>query len=94
MSLYYQPNDFETAEYAARQSGTKQASRYRMNVDINKAGGEVYAERNLITQEEVYYIHPNTLMMLPSRVAMAKMPGRLAEIIHTAWVAVEPAYLD
>ena len=94
MSLYYQPNDFETAEYAARQSGTKQASRYRMNVDINKAGGEVYAERNLITQEEVYYIHPNTLMMLPSRVAMAKMPGRLAEIIHTAWVPVEPAYLD
>ena len=94
MSLYYQPNDFETAEYAARQSGTKQASRYRMNVDINKAGGEVYAERNLITQEEVYYIHPNTLMMLPSRVAMAKMPGRLAEIIHTAWVAVEPPYLD
>ena len=94
MSLYYQPNDFETAEYAARQSGTKQASRYRMNVDINKAGGEVYAERNLITQEEVYYIHPNTLMMLPSRVAMAKMPGRLAEIIHTSWVPVEPAYLD
>ncbi len=94
MSLYYQPNDFETAEYAARQSGTKQASRYRMNVDINKAGGEVYAERNLITQEDVYYIHPNTLMMLPSRVAMAKMPGRLAEIIHTAWVAVEPGYLD
>ena len=94
MSLYYQPNDFETAEYAARQSGTKQASRYRMNVDINKAGGEVYAERNLITQEDVYYIHPNTLMMLPSRVAMAKMPGRLAEIIHTAWVAVEPGYLE
>ena len=94
MSLYYQPNDFETAEYAARQSGTKQASRYRMNVDINKAGGEVYAERNLITQEEVYYIHPNTLMMLPSRVAMAKMPGRLAEIVHTSWVAVEPAYMD
>ena len=94
MSLYYQPNDFETAEYAARQSGTKQASRYRMNVDINKAGGEVYAERNLITQEEVYYIHPNTLMMLPSRVAMAKMPGRLAEIIHTSWVAVEPDYMD
>ena len=94
MSLYYQPNDFETAEYAARQSGTKQASRYRMNVDINKAGGEVYADRNLITQEDVYYIHPNTLMMLPSRVAMAKMPGRLAEIIHTAWVAVEPTYLD
>ena len=94
MSLYYQPNDFETAEYAARQSGTKQASRYRMNVDINKAGGEVYAERNLITQEDVYYIHPNTLMMLPSRVAMAKMPGRLAEIIHTSWVAVEPAYMD
>ena len=94
MSLYYQPNDFETAEYAARQSGTKQASRYRMNVDINNAGGEVYADRNLITQEDVYYIHPNTLMMLPSRVAMAKMPGRLAEIIHTAWVAVEPGYLD
>ena len=94
MSLYYQPNDFETAEYAARQSGTKQASRYRMNVDINKAGGEVYAERNLITQEEVFYIHPNTLMMLPSRVAMAKMPGRLAEIVHTSWVAVEPAYMD
>ena len=94
MSLYYQPNDFETAEYAAKQSGTKQASRYRMNVDINKAGGEVYADRNLITQEDVYYIHPNTLMMLPSRVAMAKMPGRLAEIVHTSWVAVDPAYLD
>ena len=91
MSLYYQPNDFDTAEYAARQSGTKQANRYRMNVDINRAGGEIYAERNLITQEEVYYIHPNTLMMLPSKVAMVKMPGRLAEIIHTAWVAVEPA---
>ena len=94
MSLYYQPNDFETAEYAARQSGTKQASRYRMNVNINKAGGEVYDERNLITQEDVYYIHPNTLMMLPTRVAMAKMPGRLAEIIHTSWVPVEPAYTD
>ncbi len=94
MSLYYQPNDFETADYAARQSGTKQASRYRMNVDINKAGGETYADRNLITQEDVYYIHPNTLMMLPSRVAMAKMPGRLAELVHTYWVAVEPAYLD
>ena len=94
MSLYYQPTDFETAEYAAQQSGTKQASRYRMNVDINKAGGEVYAERNLITQEDVYYIHPNTLMMLPARVAMTKMPGKLAEIIHTAWVPVEPAYLE
>ena len=94
MSLYYQPNDFETAEYTARQSGTKQASRYRMNVDINKAGGEVYAERNLITQEDVYYIHPNTLMMLPARVAMAKMPGQLAEIIHTSWVPVESAYMD
>ncbi|MDE0154630.1 MAG: TraM recognition domain-containing protein [Gammaproteobacteria bacterium] len=94
MSLYYQPNDFETADYAARQSGTKQASRYRMNVDINRAGGEVYADRNLITQEDVYYIHPNTLMMLPSRVAMAKMPGRLAEIVHTSWVAVDPIYLD
>ena len=94
MSLYYQPNDFETAEYAARQSGTKQASRYRMNVDINKAGGEVYGERNLITQEDVYYIHPNTLMMMPARVAMAKMPGRLAEIVHTSWVPVESAYMD
>ena len=94
MSLYYQPTDFETAEYAAKQSGTKQASRYRMNVDINKAGGEVYADRNLITQEDVYYIHPNTLMMLPARVAMAKMPGRLAEIIHTCWVEADPACLD
>ena len=75
MSLYYQPNDFETAEYAARQSGTKQASRYRMNVDINKAGGEVYAERNLITQEDVYYIHPNTLMMLPSQGSHGKDAG-------------------
>ena len=94
MSLYYQPTDFETAEYAAKQSGTKQASRYRMNVDINKAGGEVYADRNLITQEDVYYVHPNTLMMLPSRVAMAKMPGQLAQIVHTSWVEADPAYLD
>ena len=94
MSLYYQPTDFETAEYAAKQSGTKQATRYRMNVDINKAGGEVYADRNLITQEDVFYIHPNTLMMLPSRVAMARMPGQLAEIVHTCWVAVDPAYMQ
>lgn len=93
-SLYYQPNDFETAEYAARQSGVKQASRYRMNVNINKLGGEVYDERNMITQEDAYYIHPNTLMMLPPRVAMLKTPGQAAEIIHSCWAPVEPVYLD
>ena len=94
MSLYYQPSDFETAEYAAQQSGTRQASRYRMNININKAGGEVYDERNMITQEDAYYIHPNTLMMLPARVAMLKMPGKLAEIVYTSWVSVDPDYID
>lgn len=92
MSLYYQPNDFETADYAARQSGTKQASRYRMNVDINLAGGEVYGQRNLITQEEVSHIHPNTLLMMPPGVVMVKLPGKPAEIIHTSWVPLAPAH--
>lgn len=94
MSLYYQPNDFETAEYAAQQSGTRQASRYRMNIDINKAGGESYADRNVITQEDTYYIHPNTLLMMSPRVSMLKRPGSLAEILYTSWVNIDPEYLD
>ena len=48
-----------------------------MNVDINLAGGEVYGQRNLITQEEVV---PRTPQYpdddAPPEWAMVKLPGQ------------------
>ena len=88
-AVYYQAADFATAEYAAEQTGTRQVSRYRFNVNQNLLGGETYADKHMITQEEQAYISPNTLMMLPERVAVHKRPNQLAELLYTAWINVK-----
>ena len=75
-AIYYQAADFETAEYAAEQTGTRQVSRYRFNVKQNVMGGETYTDRHMITQEDQPFINPNTLLMLPERVALHKRPNQ------------------
>ncbi len=88
-TIYYQAADFETAVYAAEQTGTRQASRYRYSVNQNILGGETYDNKHTISQEEQAYISTNTLLMLPERVAVHKRPNQLAELLYTAWINVE-----
>ena len=92
-SVYYQAADFETAEYASEQTGTRQVARYRFNVNQNLLGGETYDSKHMITQEDQPYINPNTLLMLPERIALYKRPNQLAELLYTAWINVSESHL-
>ena len=87
-AIYYQAADFETAEYASEQTGTRQVARYRFNVNQNSLGGETYDNKHMITQEDQPYINPNTLLMLPERIALHKRPNRLAELLYTSWIDI------
>ena len=88
-SIYYQAVDFETAQYASEQTGTKQITRYRYNIKQNVLGGEIYEDSSMITHEDKPYIDPNTFLMLPERVAVHMRPNKLAKLLYPHWVNVD-----
>lgn len=81
--------DPDTAEWAAKLSGTRQIKVMRAEkVHTNAAGGQVFNDDHMMTGEEEPLIPENVLLSLPPRVGVLFSPHALARIVSTAPVQV------
>lgn len=89
-SLYYMAADAETAEIMAEESGQIYKSVTRsQTVQIGGLMEETWDKKRDIHKVDENLVTANQAKMLPERVGVLYRPNTLAEICHTAWIAVE-----
>ena len=85
----YGGSNVETAEWAAKLSGTTQKTVTKFEKTNTKAGGgEAWEHNRTVGSLEENLIHPNVILTLPRRVCVFVQPGRLLEPLFTAFVPV------
>jgi hypothetical protein len=77
--------DPETAEWAAKMSGTRRLTVTRKEgLTVNEFGGETWDGERMVGVEEEALIPENTLLTLPPMVGVLYTPQRLASVVFTA----------
>ena len=90
ITICHRAQDFETAEWAANLSGTQVKTVSRMEeVNVNKMGGEEWADKRTLNTVEENLLSTNTMLQLPKMVGAFFQPNEIAEIVYTCWIPVE-----
>lgn len=91
--LLYKAADFETAEWAEKNSGTQWLKTSRMEkVETNKHGGEQWGNSRTLESTEHAVISTNLMLNLPRMVAAAYLPKMLPTVLYTCWVKVDKSF--
>ncbi len=88
--LIYRCIDDETAEWVAKQTGTKQISVIdRVGLEVNTYGGEEQTGDAFLTKVEEYLFPVNLLLVLPPKVCVLIRPNHLAQLTFPHWVKID-----
>jgi TraM recognition site of TraD and TraG len=82
--------DYETAEWAAKLSGTiiKEVTKME-KTDISMSGGETWEKKRTIGSQEENYINTNIVLTLPPRICVFVQPRHLASICFSSFIPVK-----
>ncbi|WP_166426112.1 TraM recognition domain-containing protein [Paraglaciecola sp. 20A4] len=91
VTFCYRAEDEETADWAAKQSGTRNKVTIRAeDIDYDKMGAEKYTGRKQTQREQEEFIPKNRFLALPPRAGVLMRPNNLAQIVYTCWVPLAP----
>ena len=81
---------YETAEWAAKLSGTTVKEVTKMErTDVKSGGGETWENNRIIGMLEENLIHPNLVLTLPPRVCVFIQPRQLLKPLFTSFISVK-----
>ncbi|EPJ43135.1 MAG: hypothetical protein OFPII_43450 [Osedax symbiont Rs1] len=90
IKLIFGGTDKDTAEYVAELSGTLQKSIIKFErTEINALGAETWSSGRTMSDEEEAVISENTVLSLPSQVAVFFRPQHIAKITHVSFIPLE-----
>lgn len=86
----YGGSNYQTAEWAAKLSGTTQktVTKYE-KTNTKSGGGEAWEPNRTVGALEENLIHPNVILTLPPSVCVFVQPGRLLEPLFPSFIEIE-----
>ena len=91
LKLMYRIGEGDQARWAAEQTGTKWLSvTGRESAQVDGFGAEKWSQERSVQKMREYHVSENEFKALAKREGVLIAPERLAQVIHTAHVPVEP----
>lgn len=89
-TISYRAADDDTAEWAAKMTGTRNKTIVRSEgIEYSKLGAETYTGQKQLHEDQEELIPMNKMKSLPERVAALIRPNQLAQVLYTCWIPLE-----